>query len=134
MGRNPPQPSPQAFLLCREIVQDRKTGKNVLITPFWQITLPAFPVAYRLSIYLLLTGCQGTYRIALQLRDDEGYVAGEYPAPQSMRHNDPLIPHTICWQDIAMKFPRAGRFDVVVMANGEDVAHHFVDVVLRANQ
>jgi hypothetical protein len=48
--------------------------------------------------------------------------------PEPLRHNDPLLPHRISLHDVVVAFPQPGRYDLVLMANGEDLAHHALEV------
>jgi hypothetical protein len=131
--RKPPQPLAQSFLPCREILQDRLTGEYVLIGPFTGLKLPAFPAAVRLSLYIKLTGGHGTYRMTLQLRDQEGTAVAECPGAEPVHCADPLAPRQICWRDLVLQFPRPGRYDLILLANDEDLTHHALDVALNAS-
>ncbi len=131
--RRPPQPLSQSFLVCREVFQDRQTGEYLLLSPLNTITLPAFPAAMRVSLYIRLTGAHGTYRIGLQLRDPSGGLLGEGSGPQPLQQEDPLMPCQICWRDLVLQFPQPGRYDLILLANDEDLAHHSLDLVLQAN-
>jgi hypothetical protein len=56
LHRKPPQPLAQSFLVCREIFQDRQTGEYILLAPLAGAAFGAFPAAFRLSLYIKLSG------------------------------------------------------------------------------
>jgi hypothetical protein len=126
--RKVPLPLAQAFVVCRTVYQDRRTGEFLLVGPFNGITLHYFPSGFRLSLYAHLTGGHGTYDLALELRDDEDQAVWGWQLPEPIRHDDPLLPHRISLHDVVVAFPRPGRYDLVLMANGEDLAHHALEV------
>jgi len=130
--RKPPQPLAQSFLLCRDIFQDRQTGEYLLIAPYSGLALPAFPAAFPVSLYIRLTGGHGTYRLNIQVRDEEGQVVGEILGAEPIPSADPLTACQICWRNLGLHIPRPGRYDLVLLANGEDLAHHSLEVALRA--
>ncbi len=130
--RKPPQPLVQSFLVCREIFQDKQTGEYLLLGPVSGLTLSAFPAALRLSLYIRLTGAHGSYRLAVQLRDQDGGKVGECPGPDNVHPSDPLAPCQICWRNLGLYFPRPGRYDLILLANDEDLAHYALDVILQA--
>jgi hypothetical protein len=62
------------------------------------------------------------------LRDaDLGGVWG-WQWPQPIRHPDPVEPAHVVLHDATPEFPRPGRYDLVLLANGEEVARHGLEV------
>ena len=123
----------QSFLVCREVFQDRQTGENLLVGPFSAVALPGFPAALRVTLYIRLTGAHGSYRLSLQLYDPDGHLVGECQGPEALHQDDPLMPCQICWRDLVLQFPKPGRHDLILLANGEDLSHHSLDLALKAN-
>jgi hypothetical protein len=122
--RKPPQPLAQSFLVCREIFQDRQTGEYILLAPLAGAAFGAFPAAFRLSLYIKLTGAHGAYRMELQLRDQDDRLLGECSSPHPVQQDDPLATCQISWRDLVLRFPQPGKYDLVLLANGEDLSHH----------
>jgi hypothetical protein len=48
--------------------------------------------------------------------------------PEPIRHGSPLEPYPGILHDLVLEFPRPGRYDLVLLANGADVAHHGLQV------
>jgi hypothetical protein len=117
-------PLAQAFVVCREIVEDCRTHDFVLIAPFSALQPPGFPVACRLSIYAHLTGGHGSYAITLQLRDCDDTQVWVWDCPKPIRLDDPLAQHRFTLYDAVLEFPEPGRYDLVMLANGAEVARH----------
>jgi len=128
MRPNPPLPLAQAFVVCREIYEDRRTGEHLLIGPFNGIGLNFFPAGFRMSLYAHLTGGHGIYQLALELRDMDGEAIWQWQWPEPTRYDHPLEPHRVVLHDLVLPFPRPGRYDLVLRANGEDLASHALQV------
>lgn len=132
MPHKPPQPLAPTFLLCREIFQDNKTGEHLLVAPFTSINFAAFPAALRVSLYIVLTGGHGTYYLGLQLRDAAGHLIGEAQGPQALAQDDPLAYSQLCWRDLVLQFPQPGRYDLVLLVNGDDLSHLAINAIWQA--
>ena len=48
MTRNLPPPQVQAFVVCREITQDDRTGEIVIVGPVSHVPITEFPAVIRL--------------------------------------------------------------------------------------
>jgi hypothetical protein len=118
----------QAFVVCRTIYEDRRTHEHILVGPFSGITLTFFPAAFRFSIYAHLADAQGVYHLRLELRDSAGDTPWAYDWPEPIRHPNPLEPHRITLHDVVVDFPKPGRYDLVLLANGDDLAHHALEL------
>ena len=129
--RKPPLPAAQAFVVCRDIYEDVLTREMLLIAPFSRITLPFFPAAFQLSLFAHLSGGHGTYVLGLELRDDAGSVSWGWQWPEPLHYPDPLEPYRINLRHAVMEFARPGRYDLVLLANGEDLANHSLQVALQ---
>jgi hypothetical protein len=121
-GKLPP-PVAQAFVCCRVIYEDRRTREVILVGPFGGLTLSFFPAGYRLSLYADLCGGHGAYELAPEPRDEELETVWGWRWPELICHGNPLEPHHVILHDLVLSFPRPGRYDLVLLANGEDVAH-----------
>jgi hypothetical protein len=112
----------QAFLVCREIYESPRDV--VLVGPSSGVTAPAYPVSSRFSVYAHLTDAHGRYQLSLRLVDGDDQVTWEWTVPGLIEEGDPLAPHRVVLHDLVLDFPHPGRYDLVMAANGEDLAHH----------
>ncbi len=118
------QPLVQAFVVCRRIVKPPDGGELTLVGPFSRVTASQFPADIPLSAYAHLTDARGRYQVSLQLVDDEGNMAWRGERVGVVEQEDPLCPHRVTFPDIVVPFPRAGRYDLEMLANGATLAHH----------
>jgi hypothetical protein len=95
------------------------------------VALSFFPAGFRLCLYADLCGLHGSYELALELRDDELQAVWGWRWPQPIRHDNPLEPYHVILHDAIIQFPRPGRYDLVLLANGEDVSQLGLQVVHR---
>jgi hypothetical protein len=130
MTRQPPQPLAQSFVVCREIIQDVHTGTAMLVGPFHRLGLPAFPSAIRVAVFIQMTGGHGNYRLGMQLQDAEGRTLGEIEGPEPVLMDDPVSYYQAFWRDIGLPFPQPGKYDLVLMGNGEELSRHALNLVL----
>ena len=121
-------PIAQAFVVCREIMEDCRSRDFVLIGPLGALAGPSFPVAFRTSIYACLTCGHGSYALALQLRDSNDQVQWGWDCPQPIRLDNPLIRHKFTLHDAVLPFPEPGRYDLVLLANGDELSRHALHV------
>jgi hypothetical protein len=121
--KSPPLPLAQAFVVCRELFEDVQTHEFILIGPFSGISLPGYPVRFRMAAYAHLTCGHGAYEMKLELRDTHGRVtwAWRLPKPSVI---DPVLPHRIALRDMLVDFPTPGQYDLVLLANDEEIARH----------
>jgi hypothetical protein len=120
--RKPPLPLAQAFLACREIFNDQRTGHAILVGPTSHVPLPQFPAHVRLSIFVEFTGGHGRYQPRLCLRNGAGEEVWGWGAEEPLEHSDPLLPHQVTLHDVTVAVPRAGRYSLVMLLNGEEFA------------
>jgi hypothetical protein len=126
--RTAPLPIAQAFVVCREIIEDCRSHDFVLIAPFRGLTPPGFPFRCRLSIYAHLTCGHGDYTAALELRDAEECVLWQWCCPKTITLRNPLMQHRFTLYDAVLDFPAPGRYNLVLLSNGEDLARHALHV------
>ena len=118
-----PLPIVTSFVLCREIFEDQRRREYALIGPFSGISLNFFPAGFRFSLYAHLVGGHGSCQLGLHLRDDEGATTWQWQWPEPTLCS-PLHPYRITLHNLIVEFPAPGRYDLVLRANGEDLAHH----------
>jgi hypothetical protein len=125
IGRRPASPPlAQAFVVCREIFEDCRTHEFMLIGPFSALTAAGFPLAARLSVYAHLTCGHGSYEVALQLRDAEEEAIWEWTCPAPIELANPLDQHRLTLRDAILGFPKPGRYDLLLLADGQELARH----------
>lgn len=122
MQRGLPTPVVQAFVVCREIYQDQRTNEFILIRPFNQLTFASFPARYRLAVYTHITGGHGSYRVGFHLRDREDRPVWGIEWMDPLDHPDPLEPQQVVFHSVDVDFPKAGKYELVLVLNGEDTA------------
>lgn len=127
--KSTPLPNAQAFVVCREILEDSHKREFVLIGPLSVIVAGAFPFLARLSIYAHLTCGHSDYDVALRLIDNEDRALWEWKAPQAIRLLNPLDQHRLVLYDAELPFSMPGRHDLLLLANGEELARHALHVV-----
>lgn len=120
----PPQPAVQAFVTCREMWELADSGEVVLIGPFSRVTCPAFPADVPASVYAHLTDARGRYEIGLALIDSDGMLVWRWPRTAVVEEPDPLMPHRLMLRHIRVAFPQSGRYDLILLANGQPLAQH----------
>jgi hypothetical protein len=124
----------QAFVVCREILEDCRSHEFVLIGPLSALGAPGFPYTARVSIYAHLTCGHGDYEVALEVRDAEESALWQWRCPGSIRLPSPLEQHRFTLYDAILEFPESGRYDLVLLVNGEELARHALHVISAAGR
>jgi hypothetical protein len=110
-----------AFVACREIYSDQRTGVSILVGPTSHVPLHQFPTHVRLSVWAEFTGGHGRYQPRLCLLDTADEVVWGWNAPEPLEHTDPLLPHQVTFHDLMLAVPRLGRYRLVLLFNGEEL-------------
>jgi hypothetical protein len=121
MERHPPTPVCRSFTVCRQILQDKLTGEFVLIGPTHQIYSFTYPTVANLSVFARCTSVQGVYRLEIQLQDLEGNAIWGQKFDPPLDLNDPLAVGTLNLQNLGIFIPKPGKYDLVLLANGEEI-------------
>ena len=122
MERKPPVPLCKSFVVCRQIMQDMASKEFVILGPTHQIVSPVFPMIGNLSFFAQSTSMQGAYILELQLQDMDANVLWRHTFEPPWEHHDPLKIAYLSLQNLGIYFPKPGKFDVVLVANGEEIA------------
>lgn len=120
--RKPPLPLAVAFVACHEIYSDRRTGVSILVGPTSHVPLKQFPAHVRLSVWAEFTGGHGRYQPRLCLLDTADEVVWGWNPPEPLEHPNPLLPHQVTFHDLMLAVPRLGRYRLVLLLNGEEMA------------
>jgi hypothetical protein len=122
MSRDLPPPLAQAFVICRQIYEDARTHEFILIDPLNRLVLPVTPTHVTVSLYGHLSGGRGLYQMHVQLKDSDDEEAWAWTVPTKVDIPDPLEPHQIALYDLSVKIPRPGKYDLILFANGHEIA------------
>jgi hypothetical protein len=120
--RKPPAPLCKAFVACRQIIQDMASKEFVLLGPTHQFHASVFPMIAGLSFFAQCTSMQGAYNLELQLQDLEGNAQWRHAFEPPWECNDPLNVAYLSLQNLGIYFPNPGKYDIVLLANGEELA------------
>jgi hypothetical protein len=119
----PSRPNVKAILICDQIIHEFGTNKKSLIGIFEEIHLPKFPARYpRIAVYVNLTDAHGKYALELRLLGtDDGKQLGAGKTPE-VEIDSPLRTCEFALQIQNLQFPKAGKYEFHVLANGELLA------------
>jgi hypothetical protein len=129
MKKSPPQPAAQAFVVCREIFEDNHSGEYILFGPRSAFRLPKLPGSIRFAAYAHLTELHGQYVLELRLEDSRGEILWDVRAEPPIKHDDPLMPHRFAFRDLSIRIEAAGRYDLLLMTEGMEIARHVLWVM-----
>jgi hypothetical protein len=115
----PPVPVCKALLVCRRIVE--KQGEISLIDITRSHQHHYFPAAVAVGVFGRLTSAHGSYQLQVQLQNEDGEVVWQDGPPKPWPLPDPLMAYDIRF-NLCMSFPKPGAYDVVLLANGEELA------------
>ena len=121
MDLKPPTPVCRSFTVCRQVILDQFTQEYVLVAPTHQIGSVTFPLVAGVSLFVRCTSVQGAYRLELQLQDLEGEKLWHQQFEPLMESHDPLGVALLNLHHIGIFFPRPGKYELVLLANGEEV-------------
>jgi hypothetical protein len=124
MHHSPPLPLAQGFVPCQRIYEDRRTGEVLLAGPFNAILLESFPGGFRFSLTFFLVNGHGSYELDLELRGADGGTTWKGNWGRVVNCPDPLTQHREIVHDVVVVFPEPGQYDLVLLANGEDLTHY----------
>jgi hypothetical protein len=116
-----PAPQAQAFVVCREIWYNPRTGEFMLAGPVSHIPIPRFPAEVRVSVYAHVTGGHGDYPLDFVLRGPGGEAVWHWRPSAPLEHPDPLMPQQLAYHDLLLAVPVAGRYDLALLAGGEEI-------------
>src|SRR5262249_23110284 len=121
MSRKPPLPVCRAFLVCRQVVTDPTFGDFVLVGQPRAFISRSFPAASQYGFYARLTSGHRPYQIEGLVQDESGAVVWRDGPPEAWSMSAPLEMYDVTLNLIVV-FPAPGVYDLVLTANGEEVA------------
>ena len=122
MSPPPPTPVCRTFLVCKQIFRDDTTCEWTLVSPLDQIAAPEYPVRAYLSFFARWGNAHGSYRVEVRLRDPEGAVLWRHEMAQPLQASAPLRVVPLSLSRCRVRFPQPGRYEFVLLANGQEVA------------
>ena len=91
--------------------------------------LAKLPGSIRFAVYAHLTELHGKYILELQLEDSQGDILWKVRADPPVKHDDPLMPHRFAFRDLSISVAAPGRYDLLLMTEGMEIARHALWVV-----
>jgi len=127
-GSKPP-PKCKALLICDHCREDPQTARISMVDLVESFRAGNFPSYSPLfTVFAQLVDGIGSYAVSLEVRDLlDGEVAarthiGDVAFPERPAQMDVIVP------DVSVLIPHAGRYDLVLFANGQELDRQFFDV------
>jgi hypothetical protein len=117
----PPSPVCKSFLICQRIIEDIHGHDHVLIAPTLRHEDFQYPAVVNLAVFALWTSAHGLYTPEIQLQDLEGQVLWRQIYSPPLDIASPLESRAIIFHKCTLVFPRPGKYDVVMVANGDEL-------------
>ncbi|HVA51580.1 MAG TPA: hypothetical protein VNH11_34885 [Pirellulales bacterium] len=128
LATHKPLPQGKAFLICEEAELDDITGQFSFFNVVSSLGFPKFPAeSPPLAIYLQLYDGIGRYELGIELRnlaDDTSVTAENF---SSLDFPERLVKMELVLPIDAMRFPRPGRYELVILFEGQELATQFID-------
>jgi hypothetical protein len=129
MKNKPPIPICTAFLTCRTLAIDPRTGEDVLVglpRAFWSRNYPA---ATPLSLFIRCTSAHGNYPVEVQLQNALGEIVWKDGPPELMEMLDPLEMYDLK-MNTNVVFPAPGVYQFVRVLNGDELTRQRFHAIL----
>ncbi len=120
-GIHRPLPIITVFVVCREILQDRRSGQFILIGPTSHWPTHNFLFPCRVAIYAEFTGLHAPYVPKFILRDSLDDIVWTWKAESPFGENNPLLPIQVTFWELLMNVPKPGRYRLEFLLNNEEV-------------
>src|SRR5437773_8195992 len=111
MSEQRPVPLVHSFVVCREVLQDYRTGEYILLDPTDGFAVPQFPFPICFAVYGILTEVRGEIFPELRLDDSNTEMIWSYRVPEAVPCDDPLQQNRLRLHDVTIPIPRPGRYD-----------------------
>lgn len=110
------------FVTCMGILEHAPTHTFQLFNPIHHVPIRQFPERFVMSLWLQLTDGHGEYDAQLCLLDAEENVVWKWDTLPPIMVHHPLFPETYSMKDFVLEIPRAGRYYLVLLLNGQEAA------------
>ena len=131
MNRKPPAPVCKPLVICRKIVQT--STELTLVGIVGRVSARFYPTGRQLGIYARWASVHGDYLVETQLQTMEGTVVWREGAQAALPMHDPLKEFNVVL-NMTVVFPEPGMYDVVLLANGEEIARQKLAAVLETQK
>lgn len=130
-GQNPP-PRCKAILLCDQTILDAVTGNVSIIGTFTEFILPSFPGRTKpVCAFLLLIDGIGRYQVVVEIHDlGEDKIIARSPG-MAIHFPERLARINFVTQIPPLPLVHPGTYDVVVLANGQEIDRQQFKAVKR---
>ncbi len=117
-----PTPVCKCFVLCRGLFVDPARQDYTIVSPVHQVFSSRYPLTEDFSVFARWTNAHGSYAVEVQLRNLEGDVLSSCKLDAPFEAHDPLQIWMIPLHHLPMQIPGPGKFEVALLANGQEVA------------
>jgi hypothetical protein len=107
--------------MCRRIFVDRYTGDTLIFGPLHELASASFPMVAELAFFGRWLSVHGAYEISVQLQDLEGNVIWGEKQDRLLECPNPLVVTVLTLQPLHIFFPRPGKYEIVILANNQEV-------------
>jgi hypothetical protein len=121
MERKLPTPVCQNLVVCRQIILDQFAKEYYLLGVLHGVTSLDFPTVATVSIYAECKAVLGSYNLELQLQDLDGVIHWRHTFDVPLVCRDPLLVGIIPLHQERIYFPKPGKYDLILLANGEEM-------------
>ncbi len=120
------RPIVQAFLVCREVLKDIRTGDHILLGPTTHLRLQQFPCRVAVMGFLQMVEAHGRYTLSASLQDSDGEQVWSWSMNEPLYHPEPLFIHQVVFGEWILSFPHPGRYRLELRANGVELAEQML--------
>jgi Family of unknown function (DUF6941) len=129
MPASPILPRCKALLLCDQVLVEEVTGRMSLIGIMDYVQIDEFPAEFpRCQVFLQITNGLGVYNVTIEIHDlsDNSviYRLGDVPVEMP----DRLARVSMIIRVPRVEIPHPGEFDVVVLANEEEIERQSLEL------
>ncbi|MFI5458534.1 MAG: DUF6941 family protein [Isosphaerales bacterium] len=126
----------KAILLCDDVSRDPATAKTTISGIFDTFIVPSFPGSTSpCKLFLFLAEASGRWTISAQIQDpSQGVIL--FKSPGAGEFGDPEGPGKgeLCLPVSALRFERAGTYDMVVFAGDNEIGRLEFNARTRKDQ
>jgi hypothetical protein len=127
------RPACAAILLCDLVIRDEETQKSSIIGMFDTFVLRQIPGETEVcAVFLRLTNVIGHQAISAEIHDSAAGLVLFRSSPARIRGHERRGAGEIALRLSPLRFDRAGTYDMVVLAEGEEIGRAEFKIALGA--